>query len=175
MACAVENAISLQRENIIENRPFVPPNDCITFIRRVKSRIRSSSRIRSDATDTVIGSIDSRAGSISWRQHGHVFLVFNDFNKHVVQNVCPHAVMETLIFLVTSKHTAHFSLFSSGSSRQWWFVSEEADCDGDGEGWFHKYCIEFDLVVASLIKRFHFYDQFLHKSDWFYMNSKKCI
>jgi len=102
---------------------------------------RSSSRIRSDATETVMGSIDVRAGSISARQHGHVFFVFNDFNKHVVQNVWPHAVMETLTFPGISKHTAHLSAVSEAASLVLGWSGGEGE--GEGECWFHKYCIEF--------------------------------
>ena len=102
---------------------------------------RSSSRIRSDAMDTVMGSIDSRAGSISARQHGHVFFVFNDFSKHVVQKVCPHAVTETLTFPGISKHTAHLSAASEPSVVGW----SGGEGEGEGECWFHKYCIEVDM------------------------------
>ena len=110
---------------------------------------RSSSRIRSDAMDTVIWSIDSRAGSISARQHGHVFFVFNDFSKHVVQKVCPHAVMETLTFPGISKHTAHLSAASdpsvAASSALGWIGGE-----GEGECWFHKYCIELSKIRYNI-------------------------
>ena len=100
---------------------------------------RSSSRIRSDAMDTVIWSIDVRAGSISVRQHGHVFFVFNDFSKHVVQNVCPHAVTDTLTFPGISKHTAHLSAASEPSALGW------SGGEGEGECWFHKYCIDMEV------------------------------
>ena len=143
----MENAISLQRENIIETRPLVPPNDCIMLIRRFRSMARSSSRIRSDAIDTVMGSIDSRAGSIAVRQHGHVFFVFNDFSKHVVQKVWPHAVTETLTFPGISKHTAHVSVASasavaaSASALGWSGGGGEGE--GEGDCCLHKYCIVF--------------------------------
>jgi hypothetical protein len=101
--------------------------------------------------DTVMWSIDSRAGSISARQHGHVFFVFNDFSKHVVQNVWPHAVTETLTFPGISKHTAHLSAASepasepaSASSALGW-SGGEGEGEGEGECWFHKYCIEVDM------------------------------
>jgi len=103
---------------------------------------RSSSRIRSDAMDTVMWSIDSRAGSISARQHGHVFFVFNDFSKHVVQNVWPHAVTETLTFPGISKHTAHLS---AGSAAAVAAATAVASALGWKGGWFHKYCIEVDM------------------------------
>lgn len=70
----------------------------------------------SDATDTGNGSMDSRAGSISARQVGHVFLVFKDDSKHDVQNLCPHAVIATFVVPGTSIHTGHTSTFRSAGS-----------------------------------------------------------
>ena len=40
---------------------------------------------------------------------GHVFLVFKDDSKHDVQNLCPHAVIETFVVPGGSKHTAQTS------------------------------------------------------------------
>jgi hypothetical protein len=125
---AVANANSLQRENIIVARPFVPENELMRPSLFVILMLRSSSRISSDATDTDMGSIIWRAGSISARHMGHLLSVFNDLSKHDMQYLCPHAVMATLVVtspLVvpgTSKHTAHTS--GLGAARA-----------------FHKYCI----------------------------------
>ena len=136
MPCAVSNAISLQRENIIENRPFVPPNDCIALIRRVRFMECSSSRMISVAADTDTGAMTERSGSISARHVGHVFFVFNDLSKHDVQKMCPHAVMDTFLVPGTSKHTAHTSTSASASASGWSGgvgVGEDED-DGECEG-----------------------------------------
>ena len=134
MPCAVSNAISLQRENIIENRPFVPPNDCIALIRRVKFMECSSSRMISVATDTDTGAMTERSGSISARHVGHVFFVFKDLSKHDVQKMCPHAVMETFLVPGTSKHTAHTSTSVSALACGWSGEGEEDEDEDEGDG-----------------------------------------
>ena len=133
MPCAVSNAISLQRENIIENRPFVPPNDCIVLIRRVKFMECSSSRMISVAADTDTGAMTERSGSISARHVGHVFFVFKDLSKHDVQKMCPHSVMETFLVPGTSKHTAHTSTSASASASGWSGGEGEDEGEDDGE------------------------------------------
>ena len=134
MPCAVSNAMSLQRVNIMENRPFVPPNDCIALIRRVKFIECSSSRMISVATDTDTGAMTERSGSISARHVGHVFFVFKDLSKHDVQKMCPHAVMETFLVPGTSKHTAHTSTSVSALACGWSGEGEEDEGEGEGEG-----------------------------------------
>ena len=134
MPCAVSNAMSLQRVNIMENRPFVPPNDCIALIRRVKFMECSSSRMISVATDTDTGAMTERSGSISARHVGHVFFVFKDLSKHDVQKMCPHAVMETFLVPGTSKHTAHTSTSVSALACGWSGEGEGEEDDDEGEG-----------------------------------------
>jgi hypothetical protein len=70
----------------------------------------------SDAIDTGNGSMHSRSGSISARHVGHVFFIFKDDSKHDVQNLCPHAVMETFVVPGTSMHTGHTSTSGSGAA-----------------------------------------------------------
>ena len=113
MLCAVANATSLQRENIIAARPFIPENESMIAILRVILMLRSSVRMSSDATDTGNGSMHSRAGSISARHVGHVIFFLKDDSKHDMQNLCPHAVIETLLVPGTSMHIGHTS--TSGS------------------------------------------------------------
>ena len=116
MLWAVANATSLQRENIIAVRPFLPAeNELIISIRRFSLIVSSSVRMSSDATDVGSGSMHSRSGSISARQVGHVFFVFKDFSKHDMQNLCPHAVIATFVGPGTSMHTGHTSTSGSGS------------------------------------------------------------
>ena len=116
MLCAVANANSLHRDNIMAARPFLPAeNELITAILRVIRIVSSSVRMSSDATDVGNGSMHSRWGSISARQVGHVFFVFKDFSKHDMQNLCPHAVIATFVGPGTSMHTGHTSTSDSGS------------------------------------------------------------
>ena len=111
--CAVENANSLQRANIIADFPFRPANELMTSILRVKSIFRSSSRMTSVAVDAEMGSMYSRSGSMTARHDGHVFFVLNEDSKHDVQNLCPHNVMDTFVFFTSSKHMGHLSASSS--------------------------------------------------------------
>jgi hypothetical protein len=53
--------------------------------------------------------MELRFGSISARHKGHMLFFWSDFNKHDVQNLWPHAVMETFLAPGVSKHTAHTS------------------------------------------------------------------
>jgi hypothetical protein len=116
MLCAVANANSLQRENIMVARPFVPENELMRPSLFVILILRSSSRISSLAIVTDTGSIVSRAGSISARHMGHLLFVFKDKSKHDVQYLCPHAVMETFLVPGTCKHTEHTSALGSGAT-----------------------------------------------------------
>ena len=113
---AVANANSLQRENIIVARPFVPENELMRPSLFVILMLRSSSRMSSVAMETDTGSMVWRAGSISARHMGHVLFVFNDLSKHDMQYLCPHAVMATFIFPGTCKHTAQTSELVSGGT-----------------------------------------------------------
>jgi len=111
--CAVANANSLQRANIIADFPFRPANELMTSILRVKSIFRSSSRMTSVAVDAEMGSMYSRSGSITARHEGHVFFVLNEDSKHDMQNLCPHDVMDALTAFISSKHMGHLSASSS--------------------------------------------------------------
>ena len=82
----------------------------------------SSLRMISVATYTYTGAMTERSGSTSARHVGHVFFVFNDLSKHDVQNMCPHAVMDTFLVPGTSKHTAHRSALALSGG------------EGEGEG-----------------------------------------
>ena len=73
-------------------------------------------RMSSDATDTGNGSMHSRTGSISARHVGQVFFFFNDDSKHDMQNLCPHAVIETFLVPGTSMHMGHVSTSGSGAT-----------------------------------------------------------
>jgi hypothetical protein len=119
MLCAVANANSLQRENIMVARPFVPENELMMPSLFVMLMLRSSSRMSSLAMETDTGSMiwrAGRAGSISARHMGHLLSVFKDESKHDVQYLCPHAVMATFIVPGTCKHTAHTSELVSGGA-----------------------------------------------------------
>jgi hypothetical protein len=118
MLCATLNANSLQRLNIMADRPLVPVNVLMTLIRRCSSIIRSSSRMSPVAVATDTGGMQVRAGSNSARQVGHVFFCLNDDSKHDVQNLCPHFVTEMFLAPVpgVSKQMAHTSAASAASA-----------------------------------------------------------
>jgi len=138
MACAVANANSLQRENIMELRPLCPPNDWMTSILRVSFIILSSSRMSSVAAETVMGSIFKRVGSSSARHNGHRLSFARDDNKHEVQNVCPQAVIDTFTFLISCRHMGHLSGSGSGSF---------SCSDSDGGVLVHMYCISYYTML----------------------------
>lgn len=151
MLCAVANAISLQRENIIADRPFLPDeNELITAILRFIWIVNSSVRMSSDATDAGNGSMHSRSGSISARQVGHVFFVFKDFSKHDMQNLCPHAVIATFVGPGTSMHTGHTSTSDSDS--------DSGSGAAAATDWPSRYCmwgVEGGSFVQTLFQFLH--------------------
>ena len=146
MLCAVANATSLQRDNIIVVLPFVPANELMTASLRFSWIVCSSVRMSSDATDTGNGSMYSRTGSISARHVGHVFFVFKDDSKHDMQNLCPHAVTATFLGPGTSMHTGHRSTSGSGAAA--------------AAGWLRRYCIVGWLGSGSVVQH---WVQFLHE------------